>query len=352
MSGPTPGSGPPLSDQPLVLEIGSSPHVRSGNSVDRIMLHVVLALLPATVFAIYSFGLAAVLTLTVAVGSCLLTEWVACRLAGRPSTLSDWSVVITGLLYGLTLPPGLALWMVAVGGVIAVGVGKAIFGGLGFNPFNPALVGRAVLQAAFPVAMTTWVDAMAPGRFSSVPSSILTFPLAEPVYDVVSGATPLSAWKFDHDAAATMDLLTGFTSGSVGETSAVLVLLGGIYLAARKFMSWQIPVAILATVAVAAGALHLVDPGRYASPQFMLLSGGLMLGALFMATDMVGSPMTARGQVIYGVFIGLLVVAIRTWGGMPEGVMYAILLGNAISPHIDRLVQPRVYGTGKQRGAA
>ncbi|RME28591.1 MAG: RnfABCDGE type electron transport complex subunit D [Deltaproteobacteria bacterium] len=334
----------------VVLEIGSSPHIHAGNRVDRIMFHVVLALLPTTAFAVYAFGLAGLLNLVVAVGSCLATEWVACRLAGRPSTLSDWSVVITGLLYGLTLPPGLALWMVAAGGIIAVGVGKAIFGGLGFNPFNPALVGRAVLQAAFPVAMTTWMDAMAPGRFTSVPGSTLTFPLAEPVYDVVSGATPLSAWKFDHTAADTMDLLAGFTTGSLGETSAVLILAGGVYLAVRRFMSWQIPVAILGTVALASGALHLLDPARYASPQFMLLSGGLMLGALFMATDMVGSPMTPRGQVIYGVFIGLLVVAIRTWGGMPEGVMYAILLGNAISPHIDRLVQPRVYGTGGRRG--
>lgn len=329
----------------LVLELASAPHVRAGHSVEQIMLHVVLALLPVSAFAVYSFGLVALLTLLVAVGSCVATEWIACRISGRPSTLRDWSVVITGLLYGLTLPPGIALWMVAAGGVIGVGIGKALFGGLGSNPFNPALVGRAVLQAAFPVAMTTWLDAFAADRFARLPSSVLTVPFAQPVYDAVSGATPLSLWKFDKQATDSLDLLAGFTSGSVGETSALLILAGGIYLALRRFMSWQIPVTILATVAALSGGLHLLDPSRYASPLFMLLSGGLMLGALFMASDMVGSPMTTRGQVVYGVLIGVLVVAIRTWGGMPEGVMYAILLGNAMTPHIDRAFQPRVYGT-------
>lgn len=334
------------------LEIATTPHVRSGASVPNIMGNVIGALVPVSLFAVWAFGLAAALTLLVAVGSCVLTEHLACRLQRRPTTVGDASAALTGLLYGLTLPPGLPLWMTAVGGVIAIGVGKALFGGLGSNPFNPALVGRAILQGTFPIAMTTWHEAFAPGRFTSLPSSTLTLPLAAPRYDAVSGATPLSAWKFDRVAADGADLLMGFTTGSTGETAAALILLGGAWLVARNMMNWRITASILATVAVLSGALWLLDPTRFASPQFMMLSGGLMLGATFMATDMVGSPMTSRGVALYGAIIGLLVVVIRTWGGMPEGVMYAILIGNALSPLIDGWFQPRVYGTGSSRGAA
>jgi len=328
------------------LEIRTSPHILSGHSVDTIMFNVVLALLPATVFAIWAFGLTALLTLATAVASCLLTEYATCRLSARASTLGDWSATITGLLYGLTLPPGLPLWMTAVGGVIAVGIGKALFGGLGHNPFNPALVGRAILQAAFPVAMTTWLPAFGAGRFASVASSALALPFSAPQYaDGLTTATPLALWKFDRLATGAGDLALGFTGGSAGETSSVLILLGGIYLIARNMMNWRIPVSVLGTVFAFSGMLHLVDARGHASPWFMLFSGGLMLGAVFMATDMVGSPMTSLGCWIYGALIGVLVVVIRAWGGMPEGVMYAILLGNAVSPHLDNMIRPRVYGT-------
>jgi electron transport complex protein RnfD len=331
------------------LEIRTSPHILSGYSVDTIMFNVVLALLPITAFAVFAFGLAALLTLSMALASCILTEHLICRASGKPSTVGDWSVTITGLLYGLTLPPSLPLWMVAVGGVICVAMGKAMFGGLGFNTFNPALVGRAVLQAAFPVALTTWIPSFGAGRFSSLPSSTLTLPFTEPTVDAITSATPLALWKFSQEATATADLALGFTSGSVGETSGVLILLGGIYLIARNMMNWRIPVAIFAAVAVLSGALHLVDPARYASPLLMLFSGGLMLGAMFMATDMVGSPMTSRGCYLYGALIGVVTVVIRTWGGLPEGVMYAILLGNAVTPHLDRWTRPTVFGTrGKE----
>jgi electron transport complex protein RnfD len=333
------------------LEIRTSPHILSGYSVDTIMFNVVLALLPTTIFALYAFGLMALLTLSTALLSCLLTEWVVCRVSDRPSTLSDWSVTITGLLYGLTLPPGLPLWMVAVGGVLSVAIGKSLFGGLGFNCFNPALIGRAILQAAFPVAMTTWTPGFTPERFTSLPSSTLTLPFTQPLYDAITTATPLSRWKFAQDPTAARDLVMGFSAGSVGETSAVLILVGGIYLIARNMMNWRTPVAILATVALFSGILHQIDPQRYASPLFMLFSGGLMLGAMFMATDMVGSPMTGKGCFIYGGLIGLLVVVIRVWGGMPEGVMYAILLGNASTPHIDQWLRPKVYGTRKRPAA-
>jgi electron transport complex protein RnfD len=349
-----------MSSAEKTLMIRTSPHIGATIGTDTIMFNVVLALLPVTVFAVYLFGFAALLVLVTAVTSCVLTEHVLCRLSGRSTTIGDWSVVITGLLYGLILPPTLPLWMVAAGGIIGVGLGKFLFGGLGSNPFNPALVGRAILQASFPAAMTTWIAPSA-SSFTSLPSSTLAVPLTEPVYDGVSAATPLANWKFNQVApeggdllfgAISGDLFFGTISGSTGETSALLILLGGIYLIARRMMSWQIPVAILGTVALCSAVLHWIDPEQYAGPVFMLCSGGLMLGAVFMATDMVASPVTPIGSTIYGIVIGLLVVVIRVWGGMPEGVMYAILLGNAISPHIDGWIQPRVYGGVPERAEA
>lgn len=328
------------------LAIETSPHVASGASVDTIMRNVVYALVPVTAFAIYLFGLPALLVLLTATASCVLAEHVLCRLTGRATTVGDWSVVITGLLYGLTLPPGLALWMVALGGFIGVALGKFLFGGLGYNAFNPALVGRAFLQAAFPAAMTQWQPAMLDDRFTALPASTLALPFTRPVYDGTTAATPLAQMKFEQLPTPPADLLLGMTSGSTGETGALLILLGGAWLVARNMMNWRIPAGILATVAALSALFSTVAPGQYPGPMFMLFSGGLMLGAVFMATDMVASPITHRGAWCYGVLIGALVVVIRYWGGMPEGVMYAILLANAVSPHIDRLVQPRVFGTG------
>ena len=332
------------------LELRTSPHLLSGYSVDTIMFNVVLALAPATVFAIYAFGWAAFLTLVVATASCVLTEHLYARWTASPSPVSDWSAVITGLLYGLTLPPDLPLWMTAVGGAVSMVLGKLMFGGLGSNPFNPALVGRAFLQAAFPVSMTHWIPAFLPDRFASVPTSVIAWPFGQPHYDAVSSATPLALWKFDQNLTGARDLAFGLVSGSVGETSAVLILLGGIYLVARNMMSWRIPAAILATVAVFSQILHAADPARYADAAFHLFAGGLMLGAVFMATDMVTSPLTKTGGILFGIVVGILVVLIRVWGGMPEGVMYAILIGNALSPHLDNWFRPKVYGTGGRSG--
>ncbi|MCB9293381.1 MAG: RnfABCDGE type electron transport complex subunit D [Lewinellaceae bacterium] len=329
------------------LNISTSPHITRGIGTDDIMQNVVWALLPTAIFAVYSFGMSALLVLVTSTAACVLTEHFLCRLSKKESTISDWSAVITGLLLGLTLPPNFPLWMAFCGGVIAIALGKSIFGGLGYNVFNPALVGRAVLQAAFPVAITTWFPAFPDNRFFTVSSSTFAAPFMEPTVDAVTGATPLSAFKFDHVVTPTSELALGLITGSTGETCAVLILLGGLYLVARNMMNWRIPVAILATVYVLSGLLHLVDSQAYPPPLFMLFSGGLMLGAVFMATDMVASPITPLGVVIYGFIIGLLVVVIRIWGGLPEGVMYAILLANAISPHIDNWIQPRVYGTSK-----
>ena len=339
-----------MSDIKKYLEIGSSPHITSGDSVDVIMRNVLIALLPVCVFAVYSFGAAAALVLATATISCVVTEHVLCKTSGKPSTIGDWSVGITGLLYGLTLPPDLPLWMVAVGGIFAVAVGKFLFGGLGSNAFNPALVGRAFLQAAFPQAMTHWAVPLGDSRFVELPASTLALPFAQPGYDAVTAATPLAVMKFDAIQAANRDLLLGLTSGSTGETCALLILLGGIYLVARNMMNWRIPISIFATVAAITWMFNLYDPAQFPSPAFMLFSGGLMLGAVFMATDMVASPITNAGCWLYGFLIGSLVLVIRFWGGMPEGVMYAILLANATSPHIDRLIRPTVFGTGQGSG--
>jgi H+/Na+-translocating ferredoxin:NAD+ oxidoreductase subunit D len=336
-----------MSQLAKTLEIRTSPHLVSGTSVRTIMANVIAALVPASAFAIYAFGIGAVLVLGVAIASCLAAEAGVARLAGRRSTLGDLSAALTGLLYGLTLPPGLPLWIVAVGGLAAIVVGKALFGGLGANPFNPALVGRAILQAAFPVPMTSWLAPFAADRFSAAPSTLWTPPFAAPLYDAVAGATPLSLWKFSHQATGARELALGFVSGSVGETSALLVVAGGVYLLARNLMSWRIPAALLGTVAVLAVVLHAVHPARYPTVEFTLLSGGLLLGALFMATDPVTCPITHGGSLLFGVLVGTLVIVIRYWGGMPEGVMYAVLLGNAAAPHLDQWAQPRVYGTRK-----
>ncbi|WP_455207878.1 RnfABCDGE type electron transport complex subunit D [Kaarinaea lacus] len=326
------------------LNIDSSPHIKSGVSVDTIMRHVVYALLPVAAFAVYSFGLAAIAILFTAVISCVATEHVLAKKFQQTSTIGDWSATITGLLYGLTLPPGLPLWMVFIGGVIGLSMAKFLFGGLGCNVFNPALVARAFLQAAFPTSLTTWLPAFSADRFTSLPSSTLTLPFLTPVYDGVSGATPLAAMKFNSQTTDTLDLLLGLTGGSLGETCSVVILLGGVYLVARNMMNWRIPVGIFLGVIVLSSFFQWLQPDKFAGPWFMLFSGGLMLGAVFMATDMVASPITNLGCFVYGLLIGVLVVVIRYWSGLPEGVMYAILFMNAVSPHIDYFIRPVVFG--------
>ncbi len=342
------------------LELRAAPHAHAPASVERIMRNVVLALLPVCAFAIWQFGLSAALLIAIVTASCLATEFLSARLAGKPNPLGDWSAVITGLLLALTLPPGLPLWMGAVAGIAAIGLGKALFGGLGFNVFNPALVGRAFVQAAFPAAMTTWTPGFAAGRFEELIPSTLALPLFQPpavgewsrrvAVDGFTGATPLAAHKFEGVLTPTADLLYGLTAGSAGEASALLILVCGAYLAARRMLDWRIPAAVLTSAFLAAEAFHLADGARFPPGLFMLFSGGLMLGAVFMATDMVGSPVTPLGVWIYGALIGVVTILIRLFGGQSEGVMYAILLGNAATPIIDHLTQPRVYGARGRRG--
>ncbi|HZD04225.1 MAG TPA: RnfABCDGE type electron transport complex subunit D, partial [Longimicrobiales bacterium] len=260
-------------------------------------------------------------------------------------TLRDGSAVITGLLLGLTLPPGLPLWMAFVGGAFAIGFGKLIFGGLGQNVFNPALLGRAFLQAAFPEALTTW--SAVGGSWWQLRGDNFALPLMIPRVDAVTGATPLGLMKFDGQGTPVTDLFMGHVSGSLGETSALLILLGGAWLAYKNYLNWRIPVSVFLVVGALSSVLHAFDPARFPGAPFMLFSGGLMLGAVFMATDMVTSPVSNRGAWLFGAGIGSLVVVIRIWGGLPEGVMYSILLMNALVPFIDRATQPRVFGTGR-----
>jgi electron transport complex protein RnfD len=329
------------------LELSASPHVHAPDSTMRIMWTVVLSLLPIVGAAVVFFGISALLVIGAAVTGALITE----RLTGPRSTLRDGSAVITGLLLGLVLPAGMPLWMPFIGGAVAIGFGKVIFGGLGQNVFNPALVGRAFLQAAFPAAITTWPAAG--GGLLALRGDNFAFPLmSASAPDVVTAATPLGLMKFEQTGTELLPLLIGNTGGSLGETSALLILLCGGYLAWKRYLDWRIPLSIFGTVGALSGTLWLIDAGRYPDPLFMLFSGGLVLGAVYMATDMVTSPVTRAGAWIFGAGIGALVVLIRTWGGLPEGVMYAILLMNALVPFINRFTRPRVFGTAPQRRRA
>ncbi|MBI5378700.1 MAG: RnfABCDGE type electron transport complex subunit D [Nitrospirae bacterium] len=319
------------------LFVSAWPHVRSEESVPRIMWTVVATLLPATLVSVYFFGWDALYVLLLTTGAALGTEAAIQRLLKQPLTIEDGSATVTGLLLALTLPPGSPWWLGIVGGVIAIALGKQVFGGLGYNPFNPALVGRVFLLIAFPLEMTTWQ---------------LPHPPMLGV-EAVSGATPLGMLQVGRltgkgigEAAEVnlWDAFIGHIGGSLGETSALALLLGGAYLLYRHYITWHIPVSMAATVALLSLPFWLWDPTRYASPQFHVFTGGLLIGALFMATDMVTCPTTPKGQLLFGFGCGLFTLLIRMWGGYPEGVSFAILLMNAATPIIDRYIQPARYG--------
>jgi electron transport complex protein RnfD len=304
------------------------------------MWNVFGSLVPVVAAAAYYFGPTALLVVLAAMLGAMLPE----RILGQRRSLLDGSAAITGILLALTLPPGIPLWMAFLGGVFGIVFGKLVFGGLGQNVFNPALLGRAFLQAAFPVPLTTWPAAG--GAWWRLRGDTFALPFMSPrAVDTVTSATPLGLMKFEGKPTALGDLLIGNTGGSLGETAAIVILVCGGYLALRNYLNWRIPTSILATTAAFAGILHLIDPARHPGPLFMLLSGGLMLGAVFMATDMVTSPVTRLGSWIFGAGIGVLVVVIRVWGGLAEGVMYAILLMNAAVPFLNRFTQPRLFGT-------
>lgn len=320
------------------LIVSPSPHIHSGDSIERNMYAVILALLPAVAVSLVQFGLGALVVLAVSIGVCALTEWAIVKYLFKGEfSLSDGSAVLTGLLLAMNLPSNLPFWIVAIGAIVAIGVGKMSFGGLGGNIFNPALVGRVFLLIAYPAQMTLWPEV---GQLSSYT-------------DATTGATPLGIMSaVMHQAPgasldqlpSTMDLFLGINGGSLGEVSAVALLLGLIYLLYKRVITWHIPVSVLGSAFLFGGLMYLISPDVYPTPWFHLLTGGLMLGAIFMATDYVTSPMSHRGQLLYGALIGLLTIIIRLWGAYPEGMSFAILIMNAFTPLINTYLRPKHFG--------
>ena len=321
--------------------VAPSPHVHSGDSIQKNMYGVVFAMLPALIFSFVYFGMGAIIVTLTAVASCYLFEFLITKyLLKRVPTLNDGSALITGILLAFNVPSNLPIWIILIGALVAIGIGKLTFGGLGNNVFNPALVGRVFLLISFPVQMTSWPK---PLGFSTA------------YFDAETGATPLAIIKeglkkgeplsqLMPDVPSNMDLLMGNMGGSMGEIAGIALIVGLLYMLIKKIISWHIPVSILGTVAIFSGILHLASPEAYAGPLFHILTGGLLLGAIFMATDYVTSPMSNKGMIIYGVGIGLLTVVIRVFGAYPEGVSFAILIMNAFVPLINVYVKPKRFG--------
>jgi Na+-translocating ferredoxin:NAD+ oxidoreductase subunit D len=330
-----------------ILNVSPSPHEQSPETTRKLMSGVVIALLPALAASIYYFGVGAIIVTLTSVISCIAVEYLVSKyiLKVKPS-ISDGSAVVTGLLLAFNVPSNLPVHIIIIGAIIAIGVAKMTFGGLGNNPFNPALVGRVFLLISFPVQMTSW----------PVPSGFKTG-----YTDAVTGATPLGLLsegvKNGETVSAIMEkvpshmqMFYGQMGGSMGEVAALALIIGGIYLLWKKIITWHIPVSILLTVTVFTGILWLADPLKYADPVFHLLTGGLMLGAIFMATDYVTSPMTHKGMIIYGIGIGIITVLIRTFGAYPEGVSFAILIMNAFVPLLNMYIKPRRFGKEVKNG--
>ena len=320
------------------LIVSLSPHVHGGDSVKKNMYGVLIALIPAFLVSLYFFGLGALIVTATSVAACLFFEWAIGKflMKKETTTITDGSAIITGVLLAFNLPSNLPIWIIILGALFAIGVGKMSFGGLGCNPFNPALAGRVFLLLSFPVQMTSW----------PVVGQLTAYT------DATTGATPLALMKqaIYGDTAAlsqipdALTLLIGQNGGCLGEVSALALLIGLVYMLWKKIITWHIPVSILVTVFVFSGIMYLVNPELYVSPVVQLLSGGLMLGAVFMATDYVTSPMSHKGMLIYGVCIGLLTVIIRLFGAYPEGMSFAILIMNAFTPLINTYVKPKRFG--------
>ena len=321
--------------------VSLSPHAHGSDTVERNMYGVIIALVPALLVSFFYFGIGSAVVCAVSVAACVFFEWAISKyMMGREPSITDGSAILTGLLLGFNLPSNLPLWIIIIGALVAIGIGKMSFGGLGSNPFNPALVGRCFLLVSFPAQMTSWPVIGQLGSYS----------------DAVTGATPLSLMKmaiqkgdvsYLEEMPDALTLLLGNVpdggAGTIGEVCALALLLGLAYMLWKKIITWHIPVSIIATVFVLCGLLHLANP-IYADPFSAIFSGGLMLGAIFMATDYVTSPMTHKGQLIYGVCIGVLTVIIRNWGSYPEGMSFAILIMNAFTPLINTYVKPKRFG--------
>jgi len=343
----------------------SSPHIHSGDSIRATMLSVILALMPAGIVSVYLFGWLAVFQITLCMTACIATEYIALKWMGRATApVLDGSAALTGLLLALTLPAAIPWWMALLGSIFAIGLGKQVYGGLGYNPFNPALSARIIILVSFPLQMTTWLIPMHLGLsaidlydfssswqlfffgISSLPHAIDAITMASPLGHVktewsqgIGVSEALRAYDYSY-----LDAFIGRETGSLGETSALALLIGGIYLMARHSITWHIPFSFIATVAILAAIASMIDPNHYTPPLFHILAGGLILCAFFMATDPVSSPVTQLGQIVFGIGCGILTWCIRTWGGYPEGAMFAVVLMNCAVPLIDHYCRPRVYG--------
>ncbi len=318
--------------------ISGSPHVHGGESTKKIMYSVIIALMPAFLFSIYYFGFDAVRVTLISVAACVLTEWLIQKfLLKGQNTISDGSAIITGMLLAFNLPSNIPAWMIIVGSIVAIGIGKMSFGGLGNNPFNPALVGRVFMLISFPVAMTTW----------PTPKPLF----GEALSDAVTGPTLLGHIKEGvaqgmsaSDLSVYENIEPLIYSGSLGEIGSIAIIIGGLFLIFRKVIDWQTPVFVIATVAIISTICWLVDPTQFVNPMIHIFGGGLMLGAFFMATDMATSPMTTSGKIVFAIGIGALTIIIRLWGAYPEGMSFAILIMNAFVPLINKICKPKRFG--------
>lgn len=323
----------------IKFTVSASPHIRCDESISHIMWQVNLAIAPAALFAIYYFGIPALINMVAGAVSAVVFEYLYERMLGKKNTSMDGSAFLTGLLMAMSMSPLLPTYMVIIGSFIAIVVAKQSMGGLGFNIFNPAHIGRAALMVSWPIAMTTWTS-------------------LKPAVDAVTGPTPLNILKMQgYDALVEsfgtksdmyMSMLLGTRNGSLGETSTILLVLGGLYLIYRGYVKWVVPIGMIATVGI---LTWIFGPAGLftGDPIFHMMAGGLIIGAFFMATDMVTIPITVKGQIIFGVGAGAITVLIRLLGGYPEGVCYSILLMNAVTPLIDRFVKPRILGSGGQK---
>lgn len=321
------------------ITVSFAPHISKPLSTRRVMIDVAIALVPAAAAAGYYFRIHALLLIGVCVAWCAATEWVCNAIRKKPNSLGDFSAVVTGIILALSVPPNLPLWAAGVGASVSIVIGKMVFGGLGANVFNPAMVGRAFLTASFGVLMTTWtVPATIDAKMPTVAQ--------DNVVDTRTQATPL-AWSktaIKQQAEAKtfgsrqfLSTLTGEVGGCLGETSSIAILLGGLYLLWRKTINFHIPLAVLASALVFGGVAYLINPETYVQPFFHLTSGAMLFGAFFIATDPVTAPLTRRGMWLFGIGAGAVTMAIRVLGEYPEGMMFAVLLMNAITPLIDRL---------------
>lgn len=331
------------------MRISAAPHIHSKQNTRNLMRDVLIALMPALAVSLYFFGWGAIVVTLTAMLSCVFFEWFIQKymLKETPS-INNLSAAVTGLILAFNLPPDLSPWLVVLGSLIAIGVGKLTFGGLGNNPFNPALVGRVFLLISFPVQMTTWAEPT--GFIGSIDAATGATPLAILKDGLANGMSVQEIVAASPQKLSYPHLLFGRIGGSLGEVSSLALLLGFAYLLVRRVITWHIPISIFASIFILAGILHLANSAHFADPIFHLLTGGIMLGAIFMATDYVTSPMTKKGMVIFGVGIGLITIVIRVFGGYPEGISFAILFMNGLVPLINRYIKPKRFGEVKKNG--